>query len=951
MFNKIDPKRSFPKMEEEILKFWDENKIFEKSLENLKDAPLYSFYDGPPFATGLPHHGHLLASTSKDVVPRYWTMKGYRVPRRWGWDTHGLPVENKVEARLGYKSKKEIEENIGKFNAEAKSMVLEFASEWKKTIHRIGRWVEFDNSYKTMDNSFIESVWWGFNELYKKGLVYKDRRISLYCPHCATPLSNFEIAMDNSYQEDKDVSVYIKIKMAGEDNTYFLVWTTTPWTLPANVALAIGERITYAKVKSGEEFFVLAKDRLVEVFGENKYEIVEELSGEELVGKQYDPMFESKRDANINTKEQWENGWKVYAADFVNTTDGSGIVHIAPAFGEDDFNLRRKYALPIIENVDDEGKYIDGEWKGMNVWDANFKVLVRLKEDGVLFKKENIIHSYPHCYRCNTKLIYKAQSAWFIAISKIREKMLAENEKINWHPEYLKHGRFGNGLETAPDWNVSRSRYWGNPMPIWECGKCKAVKIVGSFDELRELSGKKLEDYHRPFIDDVKLKCECGEEMARIKDVFDCWVESGSMPFASQHYPFENKEQFEKSYPAQFISEYIAQTRGWFYTLHVMSVGLFDKPSFVNAVTTGTISGKDGKKMSKSIGNFTDPNILIDKFGADAFRFYLMQSPLMDGENLNFSDRELEDVFRGMFRMLWNSYSFFVLYANIDNFEVKNEKLEAKNLLDRWMVSELHILIKEVNQKMESYDLTGTARLFPKFIDHLSNWYIRRSRKRFWKSENDGDKDEAYATLHYVLVELSKLMAPFTPFLAEEIYKNLTGEESVHLADFPMADEKLIDEKLNEVMQAVRNVISEGLQLRAAAKIKVRQPLKELRIMNAELRKEFVEIIKEELNVKEVSFGSDRIELNTEITEDLKLEGQAREIVRAIQEMRKEAGFEVDNRIKVGYSRGEEIFAKFGDLIAKETLADEIMAGSLPKADLEKECQVDGITVKIEVKR
>lgn len=966
-FKKIESNKKFPQMEEEILKFWEDNKIFEKSLKNRENAPLYVFYDGPPFATGLPHHGHLLASTSKDVVPRYWTMRGYNVPRRWGWDTHGLPIENKVEQKLGYNSKKEIENNIGKFNTEAKSMVLKFADEWRKTILRIGRWIDFDNSYKTMDPTFMESVWWGFKELYKKGLVYKDSRISLFCPHCSTPLSNFEIAMDNSYKDDKDVSVYVKMKLKNQNNTYFLVWTTTPWTLPANVALAIGKDIEYVKVrynneKSESEFLILAKliyekrkdylFPLVKELKENEVlprapEIVEVINSLDLIDQEYEPIF----------PHDIENGYRVVVGNFITTEDGSGIVHLAPAFGEDDFQARKDNSLPMIENVNDEGKFIEGEWNGMNVWDANFKVVGFLRDNGFLFKKENIIHSYPHCYRCDAKLIYKAQPAWFIKISQLKEKLLEQNEKINWHPAHLKEGRFKNGLETAPDWNISRSRYWGTPIPIWECEKCGEIKVIGSYEELEKLSGKKLDDHHRPLIDEVTFACDkCGSHSKRVLDVFDCWVESGSMPFAELHYPFENKELFEKRFPAQFISEYIAQTRGWFYTLHVLSVGLFENPSFLNVVTTGTIAGNDGKKMSKSLGNFTDPNILINRYGADAFRFYLMQSTLMEGENLNFSDKDLETIHKGMFRMLWNSYSFFVLYANIDKF-TPNKDFDPKtlnNLLDKWIISELHILIKEFNECMEKYELHKSARLIPGFVDNLSNWYIRRSRKRFWKSEDDGDKNEAYQTLYYVLVQLSKIMAPFTPFIAEEIYRNLTNKESVHLADFPMVHGDLVDEKLNEKMRNTRNIITEALQLRAKNKIKVRQPLSELIITNYETQDDFIEIIKEEVNVKNITVkkGSEKkIELNTGITEDLRLEGYARELIRVIQEMRKDAGYEVDNRIQVGHKGMEEVFNKFGEIIQREVLANNIQSDLFLEKDIEKEFLIENNKVVISLKR
>ncbi len=975
MFNPVNPKQSLPEMEEKILKFWEENRIFEKSLELRRDAELYSFYDGPPFATGLPHHGHLLASTSKDVVPRYWTMKGFRVPRRWGWDTHGLPIENIIEKKFSYKGKRDIEKNIGRFNAEAKKTVLQFADEWKKTVRRIGRWVDFDNSYKTMDSSFMESVWWGFSELHKKNLVYKDSRISLYCPRCSTPLSNFEVAMDSSYKEVKDASVYFKLKVKGEKypDTFFLVWTTTPWTLLANVAIAVNPKEKYAVARQGKEKYILAKDRL-EALGEG-FEIENEIAGKDLEGIEYEPIF----------AHTIKNGYRVVTGNFVSLEDGTGIVHIAPAFGEDDFRVRKENNLPIIENVDDEGKFIEGDWVGENVWESNFKILKDISERGFVFKKENVGHSYPFCHRCDTKLIYMSQPAWFIKVSELKEKLLAENEKISWHPKHLKEGRFGNGLETAPDWNISRSRYWGNPMPIWQCDnkkakslECDNIRIIGSFRELEKLSGKKLEDYHRPMIDEITFPCEkCGGTMKRIPDVFDCWVESGSMPFAEFHYPFENKEEFEKRFPAQFISEYIAQTRGWFYTLHVLSVGLFGKPSFLNAVTTGTITGADGKKLSKSLGNFTDPNMLVNRFGADAFRFYLMSSPLMEGENLSFSDDELKDIFKGMFRMLWNTYSFFALYANIDKFEPRlslgvSPRLSLGNLLDKWVISELNSLIKNVNRHMESYELSRAARLFPVFIDNLSNWYIRRSRKRFWKpaspaggSESDEDKKQAYETLHYILTELSKLMAPFTPFVAEEIYKNLSGEESVHLVDFPAADEKMVDDELNKQMQLVRRFVKMGLAARAKAGIKVRQPLKEL-MVNEIIDDNLLDLLKEEVNVKKIGFygsiekdpgiyieqeGNSMAGLNIVITDELRLEGEARELIRRIQELRKKAGYEVDNRITIFYQGGEKIFEKFGDIIARETLATGAIESEGTDSDIEEFFELETAPVKIWLKR
>jgi isoleucyl-tRNA synthetase len=752
------------------------------------------------------------------------------------------------------------------------------------------------------------------------------------------------------------------LELEEQPGKFMIAWTTTPWTLPGNVALAIKKDADYVEIRvknqnqeniksksaiffNPKEIYIVAKDRLEALDAE--YQILKTFKGEKLVNKKYKPLF----------KNDIKNGYRIIKADFVGTEDGTGIVHLAPAFGEDDFNAKKINNLPIILNVDEEGKFIDGEWKGERVWEANLKIIGWLKDKDLLYRKENVIHDYPHCYRCDAKLIYKSQPAWFIKVSNFKDQLIKNNKKINWYPEHLKKGRFGKGLETAPDWNVSRSRYWGTPIPIWECEKCGEVKVFGSYNELEKVSGQKIKDHHRPFIDEVSIECsKCGSNSRRISDVFDCWVESGSMPFAELHYPFENKEQFEKRFPAQFISEYIAQTRGWFYTLHVLSVGIFNKPSFINAVTTGTIAGNDGKKMSKSLGNFTDPNILINKYGADAFRFYLMQSVLMEGENLNFSDKDLETIHKGMFRMLWNSYSFFILYAKIDKFkpQKKFDVKKVQNLLDKWIISELNQVIDKFNQHMENYKLHKAARLLPRFIDDLSNWYIRRNRKRFWKSEDDRDKNQAYQTLYYVLLNLSKVMAPFTPFVAEEIYKNLTDKESVHLTNFPKAQEDLIDVELSEKMAGARAVITEALQIRAKNQIKVRQPLSELKIYGYNLEEEFLEIIKEEVNVKKIeidSRGEEEVKLNLVISENLKIEGQAREVIRFIQQMRKKADYKVDNRIEVGMKGLEKVFKKFGSIIAKEVLAEKIENELLEESDVEQEFLIDGEEVKISLRK
>jgi isoleucyl-tRNA synthetase len=992
MFKKVNPKKNYAEMEKEILDFWDKEKIFEKSVESKPEDKVYSFYDGPPFITGNPHYGTLLSSVVKDCIPRYWTMRGFRVERRWGWDCHGLPAENMVEKKLGTKSKREIEEEVGieKFNQTCLIETSKIAGEWKNIINRIGRWVEFEGAYKTMDDSYMESVWWAFSQLNEKNLIYEDVRVSLYCPRCSTPLSNFEIAMDNSYQEDKDPSVYVKLKLEDQKNKFLLAWTTTPWTLPANVALAVNQRHDYVEVKikqqnqenikskpaiffNSDEVYIVAKDLLKSLDAE--YEVLKTFKGVELVGKKYKPLF----------KHSIKNGYRIIKADFVGIEEGTGVVHLAPAFGEDDFNARKSNDLPIILNVDEEGRFIDGKWQGELVWEANLKIIGWLKENNLLYRKENITHSYPHCHRCGTKLIYKAQPAWFVDIQKIKKDLIEANKDVNWKPEHLKEGRFGKGLETAPDWNISRDRYWGTAMPVWKCGGqvksqksiksesqeeektesqkesqgCGHVKIIGSFSELEKLSGKKVDNYHRPWIDEVTIKCEkCGQEMHRIPQVFDCWVESGSMSFAQFHYPFENKEKFEKSFPADFISEYIAQTRAWFYVMHVMAVAVFGKKAYKNVLTTGVIAGEDGRKMSKSFGNYTDPNEVLETYSADALRFYLLSSPLLNAQNLNFSTETVADIQRRILGTLWNSYAFFVLYADVDKWQPGKNKiekvLEQGNILDKWLLSELHQLIKEVKQGFEKYSIIKPAKKIEKFIDDLSNWYIRRSRKRFWKSEDDDDKALAYTTLHYVLVELSKIMAPYTPFIAEEIYKNLTEKESVHLCDFPVSEEGFVDEKLNEKMKKTRDIITEALQIRAKNGVKVRQPLSLLSIKYQVSSDELAEIIKDELNVKEIEFDKNQKEvivLNMDITKDLKQEGQAREIIRFIQAMRREADYQVDDRIEVDIQGMQEVIEKFGKDIQKEVLAKKLDSDLIKKADLQKEFSIDGEELKISIKK
>jgi len=1206
-FKKVDAKVSFPKMEEEILKFWEENKIFEKSVEkNPEDKP-FVFYEGPPTANGVPGLHHVLARAFKDIIPRYKTMKGYRVERKAGWDTHGLPVEIQVEKELGLRNKQEIEsivpgnprESVIAFNKKCKESVWKYKDAWEKMTRRMGYWVDMNNPYITYENKYIESVWWVIAQIFKsknkkgESLVYKGHKVVPYCYRCGTALSSHEVAQ--GYQKIKENSVYIKFKakkdgkIITDDNTYFLVWTTTPWTLPGNVALAIGSKIKYVKIKiekiegdtfllenikTGDSYITAWDTDQVDLFvkdknipasyraGDDKRAILTTDGQKTRVEMSYkilkiSEISKLEYDFLYKTNTTDKKAYYIVTSNFVSTEDGTGIVHIAPAFGEDDANVGRENNLPTLLTVDQEGKIsADVPGKGIAVKKKNDKgkyavdemIIEDLKNRDLFFKDELYEHDYPFCWRCDTPLIYYAKPSWFIRMSELAGDLVKNNENINWIPENIKEGRFGEWLKGVKDWAISRERYWGTPLPIWECIKCEETKAVESIEEIREqlgnpnklflvrhgeaennvlnivdsfesgkkypltkkgvkqvekitkqLKGEKIDiifssplqrtketaeiiskeigadiiisdkiretdhgnyngksfdevrktypdsaihldtdkdglegfrdirkrmssfldeisekykgknivvvshgdplvslkailqeepvenlekiiypqkgecsvffsssfDLHKPYIDEVKIKCNCGEKMQRVSEVLDVWFDSGSMPLAQFFYPNaateEDKKKIEsgKFFPADYISEAIDQTRGWFYTLHAIATLLHkDKKvptgyAFKNVICLAHILDKDGKKMSKSRGNVVEPMEVMDKFGADMLRWMLFTIN-QPGIPKRFDIKGMQDIMNRVFRMLWNSYSFFVMYANIDKFETTNYKLKTKSLLDKWILFELNILIKKVGDGLENYDIYSSAKEIEKFIDNLSNWYIRRSRKRFWKSEDDADKKEAYQTLHNVLVTLAKLMAPFTPFVAEEIYKNLTGEESVHLAEFPEADEKMIDEKLNQEMESARNIITEALQLRAKAGIKVRQPLNKFSIFNFQFSKELEEIIKEEINVKKLVLDRkerDEMILDTEITEDLKLEGQTREIIRFIQEMRKEAGYEVDNRIQVGFQGAGDVFKKFGDLIKKEVLALELKGGSLESIDLEKEFAVDGKKVKIQIKR
>lgn len=1073
--------------EEEVLQFWKENKIFEKSLE--KDAPKgeFVFYDGPPFATGLPHAGSLLSSIIKDVIPRYKTMRGYHMRRRWGWDCHGLPIENIVEKELGVKDKTEIENKFGikAFNEACRSSVLRYAKDWKHYVERVGRWVEYDNAYKTMDNTFIESVWWALKQINEKGLLYEGRKVLLYCPRCETPIAKAEVAMDNSYKDITEESVTIEFRIKGEKNKSFLAWTTTPWTLPGNVALAVHPDIDYVEIEKkdmgvGELVrFILAKNRLKEIFGNEEYKIIREMKGHKLVGLEYEPLFEISAVSETDKK-----AFYVAEADFVTTEEGTGIVHTAVIYGEDDYQLGLKLDLPMVPLLDEKGHFNDCApelIRGQYFKKAEKTIKEDLEKRGLMFKKENYTHSYPHCHRCGTALLYNAISSWFINIQKVKDKMIALNEKVNWIPEHLKHGRFLNIVENAPDWTISRNRYWASPLPIWK-DQNGNILIIGSLDELKKytkksgnkyflmrhgeaidnakhildpkgdpnnhltengktevveaiekLNGielvftspflrtretaeiarntlglpegsviiderlhehnendfelvrkrmssfifdvenkyagknilivshgspiwvleqvasgeksndlsekemfntaevKKLEfvpfphnenfelDLHRPYIDELEFVSEDGLSLKRISEVIDGWVESASMPFAEYHYPFENKAEFEKRFPGDFVAEYIAQTRTWFYYMHAMAVMLFGDTSFKNVVTTGNVLAADGSKMSKSKGNYTDPLVLLDTIGADAFRYYLMSSVVMQAEDMFFKDEEIKEVHSRLINILANSFSFYELYA--DGTPTKND---SKHILDRWILARLGELVSETTDAFEKYDMVKASRPFKNFVTDLSTWYIRRSRERLKARDK-----EALGTARYVFMELSKLSAPIMPFIAEEIYRKVKGEsdpESVHLTSWPKKKESLFsffkssDKKVIKDMEETRRIVSLALEARQKANIKVRQPLSKLEIRNSKLGKEYLEIIKDELNVKEIVVVqnlADEIKLDTTLTPELEEEGKVRDAIRTVQDWRKE------KRLKPGqiveYKTSDEFYLKHKNEIENST--------------------------------
>lgn len=861
MYKKVDPGMNFVEREKETLEFWKNNGVFEKTNEKTEGKPVFSFYDGPPTANGKPHIGHILTRVMKDIIPRYKIMKGYSVLRKAGWDTHGLPVELEVEKSLGIDGKQEIEAyGIEPFIKKCKESVWKYKGEWERMSDRVGYWVDMDHPYITYDNNYIESVWWSLKEIDKKGLLYRGFKIVPYCPRCGTALSSHEVAQ--GYKDVKEKSAYVKFALKSQRNTYFLAWTTTPWTLPSNVALCMNADENYARIKSGEEYYILADALVSAVFEEGTYEKIDVKKGKEYEFVGYEPLFD------FYTGN--DKAFYITCDGYVTLTDGTGIVHIAPAFGEDDAKVGRKYSLPLLQMVDEHGRFPQdtGYLSGLFCKDADKFILKDLKERNLLFKEQLYEHSYPFCWRCDTPLLYYARKSWFIKTTAFKDLIIRSNDSVNWMPETIKKGRMGNFLENLIDWGVSRERYWGTPLPVWVCEKCGKKHVIGSRKELHELSGCNEDiELHRPYIDKVTFPCECGGVMRRVPEVIDCWYDSGSMPFAQFHYPFENQDLFEKNFPADFISEAIDQTRGWFYVLLAISSVLFEKAPFKNCIVLGHVNDKDGIKMSKHKGNVVDPWSVLDKQGADAVRwyFYTSSAPWLPSR---FAPEIVSEVQRKFLGTLWNTYAFFVLYAEIDKYDpslydIANVKL---SVMDRWILSELNTLIDFVDKGLDKYNITDTSRAIEKFTDNLSNWYVRRCRERFWGSDMSEDKIAAYTTLYTALTTLAELAAPFVPFITEQIYGNLVlpfyknVPVSVHLTSFPVCNKAFIDTQLGETMDRVINIVSLGRTARNACAIKNRQPLSELFIRADKfdsLPEEYLDILKEELNVKKVAFISD----------------------------------------------------------------------------------------------
>jgi isoleucyl-tRNA synthetase len=1038
MYKKVDTNLNFVDREQEVLKFWKENSVFEASIKEREGCPSFNFYDGPPTANGKPHIGHVLTRVIKDLIPRYKTMKGYKVLRKAGWDTHGLPVELEVEKLLGISGKPEIENyGVEAFITKCKESVWKYQSEWEKMTERVGYWVDMDSPYVTYHNNYIESVWWSLRQIWDKDLLYKGHKIVPYCPRCGTSLSSHEVAQ--GYKDVKDLTATAKFKVKGQDNTYLLAWTTTPWTLPSNVGLCVNPDSSYAKASLDGATYILAEALVPAVLGEEAA-ILETCQGKDLCGLEYEPLFD------FVTPDK--RAYFVVADHYVTLSDGTGIVHIAPAFGEDDARVGKENDLPFVQLVNEQG-YFTPEvhlWQNIFVKDADKQIVAWLDENNKLLKAHAHTHNYPHCWRCDTPLLYYATDTWFISMSKLREALVKNNQTVNWIPPSIGEGRFGNFLEGVIDWGLSRSRYWGTPLPIWEC-ECGHKHLIGSIEELKSMSPDCPEEIelHKPYIDHVHLNCpKCSSLMKRVSDVIDCWYDSGSMPFAQLHYPFENKELFEENYPANFISEAVDQTRGWFYTLMAISTLIFNKAPYQNVIVLGHVCDKEGLKMSKHKGNVVDPWDVLNTQGADAVRwyFYSASSPWLPSR---FGPENVQENQRKFMGTLWNTYAFYVLYANIDNFDPTKYSLDYSKLgqMDRWILSKMHSLTKFVDESLENYKIFEASRKMQDFVDDLSNWYVRRSRERFWQSDLPEDKVNAYMTLHTVLTTLAKLAAPFTPFMAEELYQNLvrsvdpSAPMSVHLCDFPLADTNQIDAELENHMEDVLQIVVLARACRNESNIKNRQPIGKMYVGAARtLPSDYASIIAEEINVKEVIFTSDATDfisyafkpqmrtlgpkygkllngirnalteldgvkamaelnqtgelqlvvegetlpltkedllisttqkegfvaqsdgnftvvLDTFLTEELLEEGFVREIISKLQTMRKEAGFEVQDHIVIGYTGSEKIvsiFAKNSDLIAGEVLCNQVETNVLADG-YTKEWKVNGEDVTLSVRK
>ncbi len=958
-------------IEQEILAFWDKKKIFEKTLKKRSPKGDFVFYDGPPFATGTPHYGHIVASLMKDIVPRYWTMKGYRVERKWGWDCHGLPIENIVEEEMDIKNKKQIQEiGVDKFNEACRGKVLIYAEEWKKVIHRFGRWVDMKNDYRTMDKDFMESVWWVFKQLWDKGLIYEGYKSMHICPRCETTLSQSEVSQ--GYQDIEDISVIVKFELLSQPGVYVLAWTTTPWTLPGNVALAVGKHLKYVLVESDGEKYILVEQNADNIFGKGNYKILKNIEIQSLENEKYRPLFDYYLDRNLKNKE---NLYTIQLADFVTIEDGTGVVHIAPAFGEDDMNLGQEKKLPFIQHVKMDGCFTDEvvDFKGLEVKpkfnpsSADKKVLDYLERNGLVLKQIPFTHSYPHCWRCDSPLLNYAASSLFIRVTEMKEQLLKTAEKINWIPSHIKQGRFGKWLVGARDWSISRQRFWGSVIPVWVCGRCQKKKVFGAVKDLEKISGKKIKDLHKHFVDKIVFKCpECGGLMERIPDVLDCWFESGSMPYAQMHYPFKNKEKFERNFPAQFIAEGVDQTRAWFYYLHVLSNALKNSEAFRNVVANGIVLAEDGKKMSKRMQNYPDPMEIMEKYGADAIRYYLANSSVMKAEDLNFSEKDLREQSK-FITILLNVLSFYQMFSSSLRSLKGNVRKNAAHVLDKWILSRINLLTKTITKGMDSYDL-NIIREIPLFIDDLSTWYVRRSRDRF---KNEDDK-MGLAVLKDVLTTLSRLMAPFMPFIAEYLYRQLGGgKKSVHLENWPEFEDTLINEDFLSGMQTARKICELGHSLRTKAGIKVRQALSQLLIANCLLSEDLIKIIGDELNVNEVKIMKDlprgnnwisseqteiKLALNIEITPELKRQGLARELVRQINSLRKRANLtRCDNVDLYWQSQSREIneiLTRQKELFKKDTLVKNIFEMKIPEGvSIKTPFEIEGEKVEIGLKR